>query len=82
MVTNSVTDVLPGIVGWINDAIAWVTRQFGHEVNVVHWLTETVSGGWGDLLSLADAGNNLAWARSDIAANLTGVHRSRTSSPA
>jgi uncharacterized protein YukE len=71
LVTDSVTDVLPGIVGWINDAVAWVTRQFGHEVNVVHWLTETVGGDWGDLLSLADAWNNLAWASSDIAANLT-----------
>jgi uncharacterized protein YukE len=71
LVTDSVTEVLPGIVGWINDAVAWVTRQFGHEVNVVHWLTETVGGDWGDLLSLADAWNNLAWASSDIAANLT-----------
>lgn len=71
LVTESVTDVLPGIVGWINDAVAWVTRQFGHEVNVVHWLTETVGGDWGDLLSIADAWNNLAWASSDIAANLT-----------
>jgi uncharacterized protein YukE len=71
LVTESVTDVLPGVVGWINDAVAWVTRQFGHEVDVVHWLTETVGGDWGDLLSLADAWNNLAWASSDIAANLT-----------
>jgi uncharacterized protein YukE len=70
LVTDSVTDVLPGVVGWINDAVAWITRQFGHEVNVVHWLTETIGGDWGDLLSLADAWNNLAWASSDIAGNL------------
>jgi uncharacterized protein YukE len=71
LVTASVTDVLPGVVGWINDAVAWATRQFGHEVNVVKWLTDTIGGDWGDLLSLADAWNNLAWASSDIAANLT-----------
>jgi uncharacterized protein YukE len=71
LVTASVTDALPGVVGWINDAVAWATRQFGHEVNVVKWLTEVVGGDWGDLLSLADAWNNLAWASSDIAANLT-----------
>lgn len=71
LVTDSVTDALPGVVGWINDAVAWVTRQFGHEINVVQWLTETVGGDWGDLLSLADAWNSLAWASSDIADNLT-----------
>lgn len=71
LVTTSVTDVLPGVVGWINDLVAWATRQFGHEVNVIKWLTEAVGGDWGALLCLADAWNNLAWASSDIAANLT-----------
>jgi len=69
LVTDSVTDALPGVVGWINDGVAWATRQFGHEVNVVQWLTETVGGDWGALLSLADAWNNLAWANSDIGTN-------------
>lgn len=39
LATQSVLDVLPGIVGWINDAVRWVTRQFGHEINVVQWLS-------------------------------------------
>ncbi len=70
LVTDSVTDALPGIVGWINDAVAWVTRQFGHEVNVVKWITEVIGGDWGDLLSLADAWNNMAWCSGDIGTNM------------
>jgi uncharacterized protein YukE len=70
LATQSVLDTLPGIVGWINDAVRWVTRQFGHEINVVHWLMEAIGGDWSDLLSLRDAWNNLSWASADIATNL------------
>jgi uncharacterized protein YukE len=70
LATHSVLDVLPGIVGWINDAVRWVTRQFGHEINVVQWLLEAVGGDWSDLLSLRDCWNNLSWASADIGTNL------------
>jgi uncharacterized protein YukE len=70
LATQSVLDALPGIVGWINDAVRWITRQFGHEINVVQWLLEAVGGDWSDLLSLRDSWNNLSWASADIGTNI------------
>jgi hypothetical protein len=70
LATESVIDALPGVVGWINDAVAWVTRELGHEINVVGWITEAVGGDWSDLLVQADVWNNLSWASYDLDVNL------------
>lgn len=71
LTTQSVLDALPGVVGWINDAITWAVRQFGYDFDLVHWLTEQIGGDWGDLLTLRDMWQNLGFASSSIATNLT-----------
>jgi hypothetical protein len=71
LTTDSVLDALPGVVGWINDAISWAVRQFGYDFDLVHWLAEAIGGDWGDLLTLRDMWQNLGFASSSVATNLT-----------
>jgi uncharacterized protein YukE len=65
LTTQSVTDALGTVAGWINDVIAWLTG-----LNFVQWLTEAVGGDWGDILSIRDVWNDLSWASGDISTNL------------
>lgn len=68
---EAVREALPQVAVWANDAVRWILQQNGWDIDVVRWVSDVVSGNWGNLLSLRDAWNNLSYASDDIATNLT-----------